>query len=76
MLTRACIQPVPRWFFSLATKRTKTASGFFFNANERGGLEERRPILTNGIVDACLACQSMARRTENKFYPVDTPQVF
>ena len=52
------------------------ASGAFFNANERGALEERRPILTNGIVDACLACQSTARRTENKFYPVGTPQVF
>ena len=37
--------------------------GLFFNANERGGLEEWRPILTNGIVDACLACQPMARRT-------------
>ena len=50
--------------------------GLLFNANERGGLEERRPILTNGIVDVCLACQSTARRTENKFEPVDTPQVF
>ena len=43
------------------------ASEAFFNANERGAHEERRPILTNGIVDACLACQSTARRTENKF---------
>ena len=41
--------------------------GLFFNANERGGLEERRPILTNGIVDAYLACKSTARRPENKF---------
>ena len=49
---------------------------FFFNANERGGLEERRPILTNGIVDACLACQSTARRQENMFQLFDTPQVF
>ena len=40
---------------------------FFFNANERGGLDERRPVLTNGIVDAFLVCQSMARRTEKKF---------
>ena len=64
MWTRACNLPVPRRFSCLATKRTKTASGFFFfNANERGGLEERRPILTNVIVDACLACQSTARRT-------------
>ena len=55
----------------------KPAPGaFFFNANERGALEERRPILTNGIVEACLAYQSTARRTENKFYPVITPQVF
>ena len=50
--------------------------GLFFNTNGRGGLEERRPILTNGIVDACLASQSRARRTENKFETVDTPQVF
>ena len=61
--------------FLLATNAPKPASGAFFNANERGGLEEWRPILTNGIVDACLACQSTARRVENKFLPVDTPQV-
>ena len=54
----------------------KPAAWAFFNANERGALEERRPKLTNGIVEACLACQSTAKRTENKFYPVDTPQVF
>ena len=50
--------------------------GLFFNTNGAGGLEERRPILTNGIADACLPCKSRARRTENKFEPVDTPQVF
>ena len=65
MWIRACNLPVPRRFSCLAKKRTKPASGAFLNANERGGLEERRPILTNGIVDACLAGQSTARRAEN-----------
>ena len=64
------------WLAAIALPVYIPASGTFFNANERGALEERRPILTNGIADACLACQSTARRTENKFYPVDTPQVF
>ena len=66
----------PAGFVVKPQNTPKPASGAFFNANERGALEERRPILTNGIVDACLACQSTARRTENKFYPVGTPQVF
>ena len=34
-----------------------------FSMQIRGCLEERRPILTNGMIDACIACQSMARRT-------------
>ena len=56
-------------------KAPKPASRAFFNANDGGWLEERRPILTNGIVDACHACKSTTRRQVNKFLPVDTPQV-
>ena len=68
MWTRACNIPVPRRFSCLVTKRTQACLRFFFfNANERGGLEERRPMLTNEIVDACLACKSRARIPENKF---------
>ena len=66
----------PAGFLVNPQNAPKPAPGAFFNANERGALEERRPILTNGIVDACLAYQSTARRKENKFYPVITPQVF
>ena len=66
----------PAGFLVNPQNELKPAPGAFFIANERGALEERRPILTNGIVDACLAYQSTARRTENKFYPVITPQVF
>ena len=57
----------PAGFVVWPQSALKPASGAFYNANERGGLEEWRPILTNGIVDACLACQSTARRAENKF---------
>ena len=36
-----------------------------FSMQIRGCLEERRPVLTNGMIDACIACQSTARRPEN-----------
>ena len=67
---------IPQVFLLTHKTHPSLRQGLFFNANERGALEERRPILTNGIVDACLAYQSTARRTEDKFYPVITPQVF
>ena len=47
--------------------------GLFFNANGRGGLKERCLILTDGIVDACLACQSTSKE---QFLTSRYPAVF
>ena len=53
----------PAGFLVWPQRALKPASGAFFNANETGGLEEWRPILTNGIVDACL---HVSRRPEEQ----------
>ena len=52
------IYQCPAGFLVWPQKAPKPASRAFFNANDGGWLEERRPILTNGIADACHACQS------------------
>ena len=64
MWTRACNLPVPRWFSCLATKRTKTASGFFFSMQMRGvGLKNGVPYLQMGL--STLAWR-VSRRPEDK----------
>ena len=75
MWKRACNLPVPRRSSGLVTKSTQACFKGFFQCILGGWLEERRPILTNGIADACHACQSTTRRQVNKFLPVDTPQI-
>ena len=57
-------------------KAPTPASRAFFQCILGGWLEERRPILTNGIADACHACQSTTRRQVNIFFTSRYPAGF